>query len=367
VRTDMVSMAATSSFAEWQQQSRILDQAQIVFIVGPPKCGTTWLMTALDAHPRMVSRGECGLTSVLHPKLVEAVHTHNKHHQTCSKPFSFISDPDLLMIYRQIYDRILLQYIADKNFPTGEPLLAVIDKTPPNSQFVDLLSEVYPTSKFICCDRDVRDAAVSGWFHFSRVGLAEQKTLAEYAVFFARGFYRPYIVKARASGAKLGPSRFIEVDYAEHTSNPHATLRRLFDFIGVRASDAEVQHCVSASDFKTQSGGRTPGHEHSDSFHRKGVVGDWRNHFTPEFGDLLLRVSRTPLEDPVETWNPRTIPAHIDQYPGSRQRSVGQRVIDWAHDAISALIFPRLNQMRAKIGKAQTIAAPTNTPTAPKT
>ena len=69
-------------------------------------------------------------------------------------------------------DAATVRAIADRHTGVGfDQLLAVVDKTPPNSQFVDLLSQIYPASKFICCDRDVRDAAVSGWFHFGRVGL----------------------------------------------------------------------------------------------------------------------------------------------------------------------------------------------------
>lgn len=300
---------STASFSQWQQQSRLLDAMQVVFIVGPPKCGTSWLMSSLDQHPRATAHGECGLSFVLLPRLLEAFRAHNAHHQAHSKAFACFTDRDLVMIVRQAYDRILLQYVAEKQAAPDRPLLAVIDKTPSNSQCVDLLADLYPAAKFICCDRDVRDAAVSGWFHFSRVGLAEQKTLHEYAVFFARGLYRPYIVKARAGGQRVGPSRYTELNYADHKENPEREIRRLLRFIGLPHADEDVKACVEGSRFSRQSGGRDPGQEQSDSFYRKGVVGDWRNHFSEEFGEMLIRITKTPLDQPVEAWDPKRIPA----------------------------------------------------------
>jgi lipopolysaccharide transport system ATP-binding protein len=53
---------------------------------------------------------------------------------------------------------------------------------------------------------------------------------------------------------------------------------------------------VLANRFESVSGGRKPGEEDISSHHRKGVVGDWRNHFSPQlkeafkarFGGLLV-------------------------------------------------------------------------------
>ncbi|HYZ05733.1 MAG TPA: sulfotransferase domain-containing protein, partial [Rubrobacter sp.] len=53
-----------------------------------------------------------------------------------------------------------------------------------------------------------------------------------------------------------------------------------------------------AASFEQLSGGRTQGEEASSSFYRKGIAGDWKNHFTEkdrrvfkeEAGELLIQL-----------------------------------------------------------------------------
>jgi hypothetical protein len=57
-----------------------------------------------------------------------------------------------------------------------------------------------------------------------------------------------------------------------------------------------LQFMVERNDFTHQAGGRQPGEEDAHHHYRKGVAGDWRNHFTPRvadafkqrYGDLLI-------------------------------------------------------------------------------
>jgi hypothetical protein len=46
-----------------------------------------------------------------------------------------------------------------------------------------------------------------------------------------------------------------------------------------------ISHIVEAHSFRRMSGGREPGHA-SRAFARKGIAGDWVNHFTPGLRDL---------------------------------------------------------------------------------
>lgn len=63
-------------------------------------------------------------------------------------------------------------------------------------------------------------------------------------------------------------------------------------------SPARLQTIVDANQFTKLAGGREPGQEDVKSHYRKGVAGDWRNHFNEEhialfkenFNDLLIRL-----------------------------------------------------------------------------
>ena len=308
--TDKTTMTTTHELRieemlqQAQEQSRLLERTQVVFIIGPAKSGTTWLMRSLDHHPQIVARGECGICSHLLPGLIAAFRQYNDHHRTHSIPATLYSDAEFLLILRQVYDRLLLRYIADGAQSAGEMPSVVIDKTPSNSEHVDVLAGLYPRSKFICCDRDVRDCAVSAWHFFNNDGRkTEEQTLEEYAVFHARGYYRPYIMKARAGAARLEAGRYIEIRYEDHKADAPGQIRRLLDFIGIASSDRDVQTCVEGASFRALSG-RESGDEQKDSFYRKGVIGDWKNHFSEEFGEFLVKVSRTPLDQPVPVFVP---------------------------------------------------------------
>ena len=57
------------------------------------------------------------------------------------------------------------------------------------------------------------------------------------------------------------------------------TLTNLFGFLRVDQARETALRCSEANSFEKYSGGRTAGQEDKENFFRKGVVGDWANHF----------------------------------------------------------------------------------------
>jgi hypothetical protein len=63
-------------------------------------------------------------------------------------------------------------------------------------------------------------------------------------------------------------------------------------------SEKQLEKIVRANDFSVKSGGRKPGEEDLNSHFRKGIAGDWKNHFNQQhidyfkeqYGDLLIKL-----------------------------------------------------------------------------
>lgn len=294
-RVDPVDPAA---FARWQGESRALETLQIVFIVGPQRTGTTWLSEALGSHPNASSLYEGHFASNLLTKLVALSGDFNTATTEANRgnprhtPSLLVEDRDTLFLARQALDRQLLRYAAAHD-PARGRLIALVDKSPNDSRHVGLLAALYPWAKFVCCLRDVRDAAVSMWRLDEWMGMRRQPDLPTMARWYAEHVYGADIKSARAAGAMLGPGRYTEVWYEEHKARPREELRRLLAFIGLPAGDAILDSVLRDSDFRKLSGGRAPGQEGAGIF-RKGVVGEWKDHLSPQLGDELLDLAGIP-------------------------------------------------------------------------
>jgi hypothetical protein len=92
------------------------------------------------------------------------------------------------------------------------------------------------------------------------------------------------------------PKMSIVVRYEDMLADPVAELTRMTTLFQLDSSPETVGSIVEAHNFQRSSQGRDQGQDDSKSFFRKGISGDWKNHFTPaitelykqKIGDLLI-------------------------------------------------------------------------------
>jgi hypothetical protein len=78
--------------------------------------------------------------------------------------------------------------------------------------------------------------------------------------------------------------------YEDLRRDTASELQRIVQEVARRELPAErAAATIERFSFERQSGGRKPGEEDKRSFMRKGLVGDWRNHFSPEARSVLDR------------------------------------------------------------------------------
>jgi hypothetical protein len=190
---------------------------------------------------------------------------------------------------------------------------------------VEEIYEIYPEARVIHIIRDGRDQAISfihqqgnrarrGRTHrlspeelarseaYRRSprelaergeGMFAEKTLRKAAQNWALR-----VGQAIEDGSGLFGDCYTEVRYEDLLVRPNEEVKRLLGFLGVDTDESLVEHCVSSASFERLSRGRRRGQEDPSSFYRKGVAGDWRNHFSEvdrrvfkeEAGELLIRL-----------------------------------------------------------------------------
>jgi hypothetical protein len=163
--------------------------------------------------------------------------------------------------------------------------------------------------------RDPRDMAVSAYFsHLNshpevsfphlvqhrqqlRNATKEEGLLMELA--------RPFVFRCMSSWHYSLPN-ILELKMEQLVTEPQEGFRRIFAFLGLLEGDPEVlegyrhshprrltaerlREVVDRNDFVVKTDGRWPGQEDTKSHYRKGVPGDWKNHFSQRHRDYVKK------------------------------------------------------------------------------
>ena len=270
-----------SAFRRLHSRIGALDTAQMFFIGGSMKSGTTWLQLLLDAHPDIACIGEAHLPDQLAPLLMTSLDRYNQ--QLDEKNRSVFAE----IAGFPLYNRDDLAYMIAANLllafakaGAGKRLRAIGEKTPDNVRQFDLLQAIFPRARFIHIVRDGRDCAVSCWFHNLRTNRqwasSTHPSLPDYAGMFAREWAEDLAQATRFADAH--PAACITVRYEDLLADTAAVLRPVLAFLGLPASAEIAQRCVWAAAFERLSDGRPRGRENRDSFFRSGTQGNWREH-----------------------------------------------------------------------------------------
>ncbi len=281
----------TDRLAQWRDDLARVETLTPCFIVGPMKTGTTWLVRSIGEHPQIAASFETHAAEVLLPRVRDAfAHYHGKLDEWFPGPHTGLTTDDELFLQRTIVDRMLVRFAKGSGKWDRADLRVVADKTPMHAFNIDELAAMYPSARFILCTRDVRDAAVSAWKHLHELaGHRKNSTFEEYARHYAEHLWVKPIAAARKSFAALTPERWKIVSYEAHKADPASVLAECFAFLGVDGGHEISLRIAEASDFRAMTGRRAG--EEVREFYRKGIAGDWVNHMTPEFGEVLLAIA----------------------------------------------------------------------------
>ncbi|HVU62651.1 MAG TPA: sulfotransferase [Phycisphaerales bacterium] len=282
------------------------------------RSGTTWLSSMLNAHMQVECRNEGWLFNDLLDARGESasfpawfderkfrVWAARREAQGTWLRHTTIDDA-AASLRRAMWFSIVREGIEREAWKRWPNLRLVGDKT--TTHFctqAEQVHRIFPDGCFLHMIRDGRDVAVSDAFllfrEFNDRDLPDDLRREAVAArnYHVLGVGRPVPlmgpatlrvivgdwVRSVTGGLRarelFGPS-YVEVKYERLTADPAGEFGALLEALGVDARPELVKQIVDANTFETLSGGRRPGEENRAAEFRKGVQGDWRNHFTNE-------------------------------------------------------------------------------------
>lgn len=281
-----------------------MDTPQIHFIISAPRSGSTWLTTALNAHPEIfgteqrlfgdfceVWQNNDGTTAprITFDKYAKSFGMHY-FYQFMNRDFgTFVED------FQKSFIKFLCHFATGR---TGKKV--IIDKITPypgTAQFViKEIKRLLPEAKIIHLVRDGRDVLTSGTFDWL---LKDAEGTDRHEFYFRpipgmrlERFFDAKVIKKWAGNWNETIDIFNEeppshrITYEEMKDDMAEALKKLFIAIGVESNNEIADKCEEESTFERMSG-RPPGQEEPTAKARKGIVGDWRNYFTLADGELF--------------------------------------------------------------------------------
>lgn len=303
--------------------------SNLVFILGNYKSGSTWLLKILSLHPEIRSMSETHIFNHIAAAQNFDDCTHKLFHEVpwsnggtrrllsyrflnLTRPLLKKWRPDFafdahdrpaslldLSFFEQLalqrglrklrtkeeYCRYFFQFLLERL----QPRKYLLEKSTDAARYVPFIHSVFPHAKFLVIYRDGRDVVVSSRFftenHLKRNSWSLQKSIMKW-----RGEIEAQL--------QYGEShRIFTCSYESLLENSKAVVTRLFEFLELPRDEATIDGILARTSFKSLTG-RNAGEEARDRFIRKGVSGDWQNHFTAEdkkefkelAGDLLLKL-----------------------------------------------------------------------------
>ena len=269
--------------------SRVLS-TPLFFISGVQKSGTTWLQKALDAHPQMMCSGEGHFIDVAASAIKQMIGYYHKNLDAVSTEV-YGRQPYYtpLTIEEQHFFTYSLIGLMLGRRTIGENIRCIGDKTPGNAVYINELHHLFPQAKYVHIVRDVRDVFVSTLKHQERVLPGQQDlTFNQFQTFVGTRWVM--LNSAALEFGRQHPNLFHCVHYEALINDFEGSFAEVLRFLDVDATFPLIRSCKEMADFKRLSGGRENGVEDTSSFFRKGIAGDWKNHYKEKDLATLYRL-----------------------------------------------------------------------------
>ncbi len=163
--------------------------------------------------------------------------------------------------------------------------------------------------KYIYVARNPKDVAVSFFFHYKLMSVRKEATL-DWDIFFRNFIYGnvdfgDFFDHVLSWWPHRNEDNVLFLMFEDIKKDPRAAITRIATFIGAEISDEVIDKVVAETSFDSMKKDETANYSVMDrlfnsgltAFMRKGEVGDWRNHLTPEQSVEIDQLCQERLKD----------------------------------------------------------------------
>jgi hypothetical protein len=260
-----------------------LEHINLVFIVGSPRSGTTWLQRLLAAHPVVTTGQESEVILYVASQLriwKREMEGARNGRRGIGLPCYFEESE-----FRSLLHSYLLQLL--KPMTSGlSPGEIFLEKTPSHALYISEIMDFLPNSKIIHLLRDPRDVTAS-------IVAASRGWGANWAPSNAGGaasMWVQHVAAVQMAKPHVPPSQFLEIRYETLSAETERTLQKIAEFLDITWDPTELARAIHANSFSESKsnggtvipvGGELAGTtgatvREPEGFVRKALVGAWK-------------------------------------------------------------------------------------------
>jgi hypothetical protein len=262
---------------------------RLVFVLGCPRSGTTWVQRLLSCHPRVRTGQESNLfIDSIGLQLRRWRRGLSLRERSGVGLACYFTEPEMLELLREFMLKLLQRMLAP--LEDGE---IFVEKTPDHALYLAEIIEMLPAGRIIHVIRDPRDV-VASLIAASR-GWASESLWAPRSARQGAKLWMKSVKTVQKTIENTQTKQVLEVRYEDLYDSPIPSLKRIAEFVGLEWTEEQMLAVVEANRFAPGGKADQPSIPLSgqaaltfgprvidpEGFLRKGKPGSWKSDLSP--------------------------------------------------------------------------------------